>query len=55
VDEPRPGHRLDHRPHPLAAQAIGELTQAVSVRRRGRVLDQLTGIVDETDIETTAT
>jgi hypothetical protein len=41
VDDPGAGHRLDHRPHPLALQALSEMTQAVEIRRRRGVLDEL--------------
>ena len=37
VHEPRAGHRLDHRPHRLPSQALGEMAQPVGVRRRGRL------------------
>jgi hypothetical protein len=55
MHEPRPRHRLDHRPHPDALQPPNQLPQPVGIRRRRGVLDQLAGIVDQADIEPTAT
>jgi hypothetical protein len=55
VDEPRPGHRLDHRPDRLSLQPRGQMTQTIGIGRRRRVLDHLAGIVDQADVEPTST
>jgi hypothetical protein len=55
VHEPRPGHRLDHRPHPHTPQPLGKMPQPVRVRRRRSVLDQLARVVDQAHIEPTST
>jgi hypothetical protein len=52
---PRAGHRLDHRPHPLALEALGEMAQPVRIRRRGGLLDELAGVVDQADVDPAST
>jgi hypothetical protein len=50
-------HRLDRRPHLLvvAAEALGQATQTVIVRRRRTSLDRDTVSVEQTEVETLAT
>jgi hypothetical protein len=55
VHEPRPGHRLDHRPDALTAQLVDEVAQPVGVRRRRRPGDDVAGIVDHADVEPCST
>ena len=55
VHKPRPGHRLDHRPHPLTTQPLSKLPQPARVRRHAAVLDELAGVVDKAHIESTPT
>ena len=55
VHEPSAGHRLDHRPHRLSSQTLSEMAQAVGIRRRSRLRDQLPGLVEQANIEPAST
>src|SRR5918996_1488268 len=55
VHEPRPVHRLDHRPHPRRGNPPGEMAQPVRVRRGRKLRDQLPGIVDQAHVQSTST
>jgi hypothetical protein len=46
VHEPRPVHRLDHRPQPRRGNPPGEMAQPVRVGRGRSLRDPLPGIVD---------
>jgi hypothetical protein len=39
VHKPRAGHRLDDRANAMAGQVVGQMPQAVGVRRRGSARD----------------
>jgi hypothetical protein len=54
VDEPGAGHRLDHRADRLAVgllDSAGEAPQCVGVRRRGQLIEVLSGLGEQTDVE----
>ncbi|MGB0094185.1 MAG: hypothetical protein WBP81_16850 [Solirubrobacteraceae bacterium] len=57
VHKPRAVHRLDHSAHQLVIDSdpTGQPVQAVMVRRRREVINQLTLIGDQTDIDPSAT
>jgi len=55
VHESRARHRLDHRPHLLPSQALGDVAQTVGVRRCRGVFDDLASVVDQADIEPAST
>jgi hypothetical protein len=54
VDEPRAGHRLDHRPHRLPVDLVdapGQSPQRIGVRRRGELVQVLAVLVEKTDVD----
>jgi hypothetical protein len=57
VHEPRPVHRLDHPPHRLVIDSdpARQPVQAVAVRRRREMVDQLAIARDQADIDPSAT
>jgi hypothetical protein len=57
MDEPRPGHRLDHAAHrqPIATDAPRQAAQAVGVRRGGELREHLAVLGKQTHIESLAT
>jgi hypothetical protein len=55
VHEPRGVHRFDHRPHARGLEAGAEMAQAVGVRWRRGLRDQLAGVVEQSDVEPTST
>ena len=58
MDEARTVHRLHHRPHRPAVfrrDALGQTAQAVGVKRRRQLVDQLPLIGDQADVDTLAT
>jgi hypothetical protein len=57
VHEPRPVHRLHHATHPLVVHRNppGQPIQAIAIRRRGKVIDQLSLIGDQAYVNALAT
>src|SRR5581483_7308418 len=57
MHKPRPGHRLDRRANPprMTIEPPHQPRQTVRIRRRGRLLDQLTALIEHTHIEPTTT
>ena len=57
VHEPRAVHRLNYRPHwsAIHGDAAGQAVQAVAVRRRREVIDQLPFTRDQADVDALAT
>ena len=57
MHEPGPGHRLDHRPDRLAvvAHLLDQVPQAIAIRRRRELLDELARLGDHAHIQPPAT
>jgi hypothetical protein len=53
--EPRPAHRLDHRPHRQPREPTSQATQPVGVRRQSRLDQELPALVEQTHVEPTST
>jgi hypothetical protein len=55
LHQTRAVHRLDHRAHPMPSKTHRQAAQAIGVRRRRGLSDQLAALVEQTDVQSTST